>query len=316
VNSLNQQEDLSFLNDLPSEDQIAEERSWHEFLRRYSPLLRHIAHKLTLNRDTDDTEDIFLYIIEHLYENNYACLRQYSGLSRFSTWLGRVSYNLGVDSLRERFGRRRLYESIKSLERDEQRIFELYYWEGYSQQEICEMLSSEFKREYSLNTVIEKIESIEENISSKKKWQLLIDLCRNKPHLSLSRDDWNDDSEDKEIDFPDIASEPQTSIETLENEEELDRAIRKLNDLINNLSSTDQIILKGYYLDGMKIREISLITDIPEKNLYRRLSGIKDRLKEELKSIGIGEELMSIILTSIVFFLAVVFEKHLLFVRI
>ncbi|MBN1234238.1 MAG: sigma-70 family RNA polymerase sigma factor [Candidatus Coatesbacteria bacterium] len=309
-------ENLEFLKDLVSSDIVSKELAWQSFLTKYSSLIRHISYKLTVNRDQDDCEDLYIYIIEHLYQDDFSSLKQYSGLSKFSTWLGRVSYNLGVDHLREKYGRRRLYESIKTLSREDQRLFELYFWEGYSENEICELLSSEFNKIYPLDEIIERLLRIEENLSSKKKWQLISDICKNKPHLSLTREDMSDDGEEKDMDFPDLKEEPQSKIENEEKEEKLMEILKKLTSIIEKLSSDDKIIIKGYFLDGMKIKEISLLTNIPEKKIYKKIASIKEKIKIDLESYGVSEELINIILMSILFFSFVSFGKLVSTVRI
>jgi len=78
--------------------------AWAEFLELFSPLIFQVIRML--ERDTDSVSACYLYICEHLYQNEYRRLRRFEpgGPATFRTWLFLVARNLALDWRRKKYG--------------------------------------------------------------------------------------------------------------------------------------------------------------------------------------------------------------------
>jgi DNA-directed RNA polymerase specialized sigma24 family protein len=134
--------DEAILNSLLSEGTSA---SWEKFLRRFSNLILKIIWQF--ERDHDEVMDKYLYVCEKLVGNNFAILRRFQQHHgerppQFTTWLAAVTHNLCIDAHRAVHGRRQLPRAILRLPEFDREVFRLYYWRGYSQQEIEQRTSN------------------------------------------------------------------------------------------------------------------------------------------------------------------------------
>lgn len=122
-----------------------DESAWREFLERYAPLLLQVAREA--ERDPDDAGDAFLFICEHLREDDCRRLRQWSpsttGAS-FETWLRVVAWNLARDARRHRRGRFRPLAAIRRMPLLLQRLYRLRHEEGLTSDQAFAVLQPEF----------------------------------------------------------------------------------------------------------------------------------------------------------------------------
>lgn len=123
-----------------------QEAAWKEFLRRHSSLILKIAYSFTSEQDA--AMELYLHVCERLAADNFAKLRAYDPTrgktpAKVSTWLTVVVRNLCIERHRRTEGRERYPKAVADLSSLDQKVFELYFWEGYSQREIVRHFETE-----------------------------------------------------------------------------------------------------------------------------------------------------------------------------
>ncbi len=119
--------------------------AWAEFLRRYSPLVLKVAWEFAA--DHDEAMATYLFVCERLAADNFAKLRMYDSArddapAKVSTWLTVVVRNLCIEHRRQTEGRRRYPAAVADLSPLDQKVFELYFWEGKSPRKIVGQLEA------------------------------------------------------------------------------------------------------------------------------------------------------------------------------
>jgi DNA-directed RNA polymerase specialized sigma24 family protein len=114
-------------------------QAWEEFLRNYSNLFLKIIWQFEKNHDV--VMERYLHVCKRFTENNFAILRKFSAEYRenppkLSTWLAAIVRNICVDLFRKEHGRRRYPKALLALSEIDRKVFELYYWQGYSVSDI------------------------------------------------------------------------------------------------------------------------------------------------------------------------------------
>jgi DNA-directed RNA polymerase specialized sigma24 family protein len=110
----------------------------------------------------------YLFVCQKLAENDFARLRRFrqrdsSKAPKFTTWLAAVTCNLCIDAHRARHGRRQLPRGILGLAEIDQEVFRLFYWRGFSREEIEQQLAN--TAGHTPNRVVESLERIQ-NVTS------------------------------------------------------------------------------------------------------------------------------------------------------
>lgn len=124
--------------------------AWEEFLHRYSDLFLKIAWEF--ESDYDAVMETYEYVCRRLADDDFARLRTYDPgrggtPAKVSTWLSVVVQNLCLEHRRRKDGRDRYPKAVAELSEFEQKVFELYFWEGYSAREVVQVIeaSSEYE---------------------------------------------------------------------------------------------------------------------------------------------------------------------------
>ena len=134
------------------------------FERHAAGVRRHLALLLGPGEDVDD-------LVQIVFMNAFQSLKRFRGQSSFSTWLFRITVNIARQEIRHRGRRRRLrdaidaaaamrghasadtperslatweeiYGSLDRLSAKKRETFILYMYEGYSLEEIAQLLGS------------------------------------------------------------------------------------------------------------------------------------------------------------------------------
>ncbi len=98
--------------------------AWEEFIRGHSDVVLHACRFLT--RDRDLAMDAYTFVLEALRADGCRRLRAYvpDGRTKFTTWLVVVSRRLGLDYLRQRYGRSRSDDVARREEQGARRRLE------------------------------------------------------------------------------------------------------------------------------------------------------------------------------------------------
>jgi len=118
-------EDLSMVQEILAGSNAA----WHDFIRRFSPLIMAVIRRYVRDREGDEARRLHADVLESLYHGG---LGHYAGRAALSTWLVAVTRAAVVDNVRHRLGGRRLQALLKGLDPYEREVFRLYYVEGLS----------------------------------------------------------------------------------------------------------------------------------------------------------------------------------------
>lgn len=145
--------------------QEGDTHAFHElFLRHVNGVHRHLSLLIGPNEDVDD-------LVQLVFLNVFQSIGKFRGISAFSTWLFRITINVARQEIRVKSRHRRLntaihevnevrgtsvkrtpesqllnveevYAVLERLSEKKRETFVLYTYEGYSLQEIAELLDS------------------------------------------------------------------------------------------------------------------------------------------------------------------------------
>ena len=71
-------------------------KAFNKIVRKYTPLIFHLLYDITGNYE--DAQDL----TQEAFLRAFLRIRQYRGEAKFSTWLYRIAYNIGIDFRRRR----------------------------------------------------------------------------------------------------------------------------------------------------------------------------------------------------------------------
>jgi len=201
--------------------------------------------------------DKYLYVCSKLAEKNFGILRRYeirvSGKSaRFSTWLAAVTRNLCIDAHRALHGRKELPRAVLQLREFDREVFRLYYWRGFSREEVEHCLANH--SEASSTAVTESFVRIDDVVAGSARHV--------QKELTIRFDDEN------MFHLPEVEDDFVEILEWLE---------RWLNDL----EDQERMIIRLRFWEGMTGPEIARAMRIsPEQRVYPLLQQAIGRLRE------------------------------------
>jgi DNA-directed RNA polymerase specialized sigma24 family protein len=160
-------------------------RGWRAFVDQYTSTLLALIVRAGV-ADRDDAADVYVRVCERLAENDCARLRKHDpSRGALAAWLTVVVRRVVVDWLRSRAGRRRLFRSIRRLDPFDQRVFELYYWQGRRPAEIAELTQAPGREAVTVSAVLAALERIQEAMTDRHRSELLALMARARPPVSL-----------------------------------------------------------------------------------------------------------------------------------
>lgn len=224
-------------------------RAWHLFCEKYSDFIYTLLRRSGF--DYDEAMERFVYVFEKLCEDDFRRFKtvKYAGNEGDLTpWLRQVVKNLCVNWAWSETGRKRLFGFVAEMPPRQQRIFQLYFWQGQTPFGIYETLRLEHDKEVELGDVFDVLETIFENLSEKKLWRLMSNLSRMKKTLSLDYEDEETGSSIEPVD------------ESAENAEENLRKkeiFGQLNAALETLSTREKLVVQFRYEEAMTLSEIA-----------------------------------------------------------
>lgn len=262
--------------------QASGSKDWPHFLKEFSPFILTCLRRYAGNED--ERMDIYVHVCDRLAADDCRRLRQYRGRGsrgtcRFTTWLAAVVFNLAREWIRSSRGRRRLFRSVRDLNRTDRLVFKYYFWEGYSAGQIAQVLRSRGHKGCDAAEIGHRLASIERQLSRDHRWRLVTSLLRSAGPVSIDRPHFVvGDSPTFEV-----SDERQEGVEKLARMEALELLIR----LIEQLPDEERVAIKLRFNRAMTAREISVVLGIRN---YKRVYEIQGRalstLAEGLKKRG------------------------------
>jgi DNA-directed RNA polymerase specialized sigma24 family protein len=259
---------VSWRRDGPSSGPIPEERlrlllaedpqrGWRAFIDGYTPMLLALVERAGIV-DRDEAMEVYVQACERLATGNYAALRRRDpSLGSLKGWLAVIVRRAAVDWIRSRAGRRRMFAAIRELDRFDQRLFELFYWDGRRPSEAAELLSVEMKQEVTLDLVFEALERIDSALSARHRTELLSLAARSHAAVSLEGGD-----ETTTVDPPAPDLDPEALLRARERNEQLTRALA-------TLPAEDAVIVSLKFVEGLTRAQIQRLLRLPELTEHR-----------------------------------------------
>lgn len=238
--------------------------AWQLFCEKYSDFIYICLRRAGF--DYDEAMERFVYIFEKLCEQDFRRLKsvKYAGNEGDLTpWLRQVVKNLCVNWAWSEDGRKRLFGFVAEMPPRQQRVFQLYFWQGQTPFEIYENLRLEHDKTVELGDVFDGLETIFANLSEKKLWRLMSNLSRLKKTLSL-------DYENEEGNFviEAIDENAPNAEESLQKKE----IFGQLNAALETLSTREKLVVQFRYEEAMTLSEIAKMLGWEERkavNLHK-----------------------------------------------
>lgn len=238
------------------------ETAWRDFLDRYSKLILKVIWQF--EHDRDEVMEKYLHVCEKLIQNDFDILRKFTPNERdnppkFTTWLSIVVKNLCIEKHRKETGRKRLPRAILRMSEIDQTVFKLYYWKGYSTEEIEQYLINKHGDSSTGDTAVESLERIQSIITSKGV------SGRNDKMTRISYDD--------EYSYPD-------TMLTNENNEEYMSGIDAFLDIF---TSREKLVFRLRIWEDMSVPDIAKIVNISsDRKIYSILQKIMSELRKRI----------------------------------
>jgi DNA-directed RNA polymerase specialized sigma24 family protein len=253
------------------------ERGWRAFIDAETPTMLALIARTGIV-DHDEAMEVYVRACERLAANDCAALRRRDpSLGSLAGWLAVVIKRAAVDWIRSRTGRRRIFASVRELDRFHQRLFELFYWEGRRPSEAAEVLSVEMKRDVGTAEVFEALERVDSVLTARHRVDLLSTLARHRPATPLEGED-----DEPTMDPPSEVLDPESELGAREREEQLARALA-------SLPAEDAVIINLKFVEGLTRPQIQRFLRLPELTEHR-VRTIVATLRTRLAEVGQGLE--------------------------
>lgn len=244
--------------------------AWRRFIDRYAHLilstLRHLGF------DYDESMDRFVYVCEKLSEDRCRRLRRVRFAGRdgeLIPWIRTVVRHLSISWARSVEGRRRLFKSIRALPDFEQRVFELYFWQGATPSEIYEHLQIERREKTTLGAVFDALDQIFEHLDANQRWRLASQLARRRPPVPIESPD---PETDQTYEPADPEGNPEQTLLHKERQLQVDRTLA-------SLPPRDRLILQLRYEETMSLSEVAEIVDVSVSTVKNSLRSSRNKLR-------------------------------------
>lgn len=225
------------------------QRAWSLFCDKYSDFIYTILRRAGF--DYDEAMERFVYVFEKLCEQDFRRFKtiKYAGNEGDLTpWLRQVVKNLCVNWAWSEDGRKRMFGFVAEMLPRQQRVFQLYFWQGQTPLEIYETLRLEHDKTVESVDVFDALEAIFEHLSEKKLWRLMSNLNRMRKTLSLDYED-----EDGNFFIEPIDENAPNAEENLQKKE----VFAQLKSARETLSAREKLVVQFRYEEAMTVHEIA-----------------------------------------------------------
>jgi len=249
------------------------ESAWRIFLDRYANYIFSVLRSFGF--DYDHAMDRFVYVCEKLSEKNYHRLKsvRYAGsYGELKPWLRQVVNRLSINWAWSEDGRKRLLKPIQKMDKQSQRVFELYFWQGLSPVAIEERLLLEHFENVTLADVFAALEQIQSELSEKKIWRLVSNLLRAQRMVALD----------------DIRAEGGAALEPVAmapNPEDLfarKEQAEQIRNALASLSTRGALIIQLRYDDSASVSEIAAIMKMTVSEVRSELQLALTKLRRKV----------------------------------
>jgi RNA polymerase sigma factor (sigma-70 family) len=226
--------------------------AWTEFLKRYSPLILHVARQY--ESDHGRAIDCFSYACEQLSDNGFRRLLNYrpDGPARFRTWLTAVAVNLCIDWRRKQVGRYRPIAAVARLPKLDQLVYRCIYVRGMTRRQCLHAIELKFPglTDQQISEINGRLFSL---LTSQQRWQL-----SSRKGESVPLDDAPEMDQDEAALQPE---EPGPGPDALAQMEQ-DRTM--LEAALSRLQPRQRLLLRLRYQENLTLDEVARLTRLPD----------------------------------------------------
>ncbi len=217
---------------------------WHEFVERYTPLIRSVIRRYI--HDDDDLGTVWTTVLERLHGG---LLEQYRGQPTLATWLFYVARSEACDHLRRIRGRRRLPERLEGSSELLVAVYREIVLEGRGPAEITHRLRTRglLEADRSLAEVVAELEDLLGNGTLQ---QVTLDLQADE--MSMASDPVQQFLDHAVAEA--AASTPQHDPSHIEYAEDSRRTLQKILAIVEGLPETERRVVKLRYRRGWSAR--------------------------------------------------------------
>lgn len=242
--------------------------AWRAFIDRHTTTIVGLLERGGL-RNRDEAMEVYTLVCEHLAADRCARLKRWDpSKGSLKSWLAVVVQRITVDWVRSRAGRRRLFAVVKQLAPGDQRVFELFYWEGRNASEIAEILAVERRERVRLTDVLASLDRLHDALDERHYGDLMSMAARSATPASVEAE-----YEAGRID----PADPQSVEEDMAGREQ----IAQLDRALQNLPRQDAAIVRLHYLEGLSLADVRRALHLPALS-REDVSTILSRLKGQL----------------------------------
>lgn len=216
-----------------------------------------------------DAEDFASWTRLKLVEDDYAVIRKFRGESTITTYLMVVITMLAREYRATRWGRWRASAAAQRQGPLGVRLETLVYRDGYTLDQAAELLRTNGETDRTARELAEMLQEL--NVRG--------------PLRPV------------EVGPEPLADAPSGSsadavVQAEESERERRKVIETLERAIETLPPQDRVLVRLRFWEGMSVADIARGLDLPQKPLYRRLTGVLEELRAQLESAGVSMELV------------------------
>lgn len=251
------------------------EQAWRVFIDRYADSIFSLIRSLGF--DYDQAMDRFVFVCEKFCEKDFRRLKaiKYAGSrGELIPWIRQVVKRLCINWAWSEDGRKRLLKPIARLGPFEQRVFELYFWQGLSPSDIEERLRQEHFPDFEPAAVFDALDQILSQLSEKKLWRLVSNLARARGSVSL---DEVDEDSGLSWDIPDAQADPEAQL--IQQEQD-----RILQSALEHLPERQILMLQLRFEHALSTREVAEIIRIEDREVKKLIDISLAELRKILTS--------------------------------
>jgi RNA polymerase sigma factor (sigma-70 family) len=279
-----------------------DQQAWHRFVELYAGFIYSLAWRYARN-DVDIASELFLVVLEGLRRPDAAgrmfyrlrrylqSMERYGGLSRFVTWLALVARNLFRDWFREQGSRRVMPKEVEGLDRVDQELFRLVFWDGCTEREALEHLRSSFRPGLSEEEFEKHLQHVYTRLSDRNFWTIYQELLRRVPARGLGTSDPWSESRPLDLADPRAESRPDLACELLEEQTLASEVGWALRRAVLSLPFNTRNVVLLLWVHGVTGEECARILGFKNRQrVYDEMARARRLIRSYLRRLGIEKD--------------------------
>jgi len=246
------------------------EGAYLELLERYTPVMLRMIRRFM--KDVDEVMEVYAKVCERFCANHYQALRRFRSDGEITPWLSVVVANACRDRLRKLRALSVPKSVLAQLNEREKLVFKYHYQEHLPHEDIAEIISRRHRIPYTALEVVRAVATINDLLSTRKRWFLLAALNANRPYLSID--------ELQENGYEPFVEDDHAAFDRVMHRRE---QVDQLTKAIRRLSPQDQLLLLLRFENNRTALQIAGIMGYENhKYVYTRLRTIVSRLRRDM----------------------------------